>query len=88
MFNDTVIETVRRAPQRLDLRPLGMGDHALADVASRRRLVDELLRQLKYLEPGERGRRIEQIVEAVGARLPADLMMTRGQVRQAARIGH
>ena len=87
MFNDAVIETVRRAPQRLDLRPLGMGDHALADVASRRRLVDELLRQLKYLEPGERGRRIQQIVEAAGARLPADLMMTRGQVRQLRESG-
>lgn len=82
MFNDTIIETVRRAPRRFDLRPLGLGDYALDEVAERRRVVDELLRHLKYLEPSERSRRVQEIVDAAGARLPDDLMMTRGQVRQ------
>jgi peptidoglycan/xylan/chitin deacetylase (PgdA/CDA1 family) len=82
MFNDTIIETVRRAPARLDLRPLGLGEHALGDATARRALVDELLKHLKYLEPTERTRRIQEITDACGASLPDDLMMTRGQVRQ------
>jgi peptidoglycan/xylan/chitin deacetylase (PgdA/CDA1 family) len=87
MFNDTVIETVRRAPARLDLRPLDLGVHDLPDPAARRRLIDELLRQLKYHPLVERHRRIEAIVQIAGVRLPDDLMMTRDQVRKLHRCG-
>ena len=81
MFNDTVIETVRRAPEDFDLRALDLGRHALTDAAARRRTIEVLLEQLKYLEIDERLRRIAQVADAAGVRLPDDLMMTRAQVR-------
>jgi len=81
MFNDTVIETVRQAPGDFDLRPLGLGRHALTDAAARRRTIEALLERLKYLGIDERLHRIAQVADVAGVRLPSDLMMTRAQVR-------
>src|SRR5262245_10631610 len=47
MFNDTVIESVRCAGERLDLTDLELGTHALPDAAARRRVIDTILRALK-----------------------------------------
>lgn len=82
MFNDTVIETVRLAPQDFDLRALDLGRHALTDAAARRRTVEALLEKLKYLDIEERLKRIGEVAEVAGVRLPGDLMMTQDQVRQ------
>jgi hypothetical protein len=49
MFNDSVIETVRRAPDALDLRPLGLGELDLSTVEQRRAAIPQLLGALKYL---------------------------------------
>lgn len=87
MFNDSIIEAVRRAPGRFDLRHCGLGEHRLDDVAARRALVDELLRHMKYLEPAERLARIAQVADAAGGTLPVDLMMSRDQVCQLHRSG-
>lgn len=87
MFNDTVIETVRRAPQDFDLRALGLDRHALRTPAARRELIDTLLHKLKYLEPRERLEKIGQIANCAGASLPDDLMMTTDQVRRLHRSG-
>lgn len=87
MFNDTVIETVRRAPKYLDLRHLGLGEYRLVDQASRSGAIAALLGQLKYLEPTERLQRIESIVSAAGVNLPDDLMMKSEQVLRLHRAG-
>ena len=81
MFNDTVIETVRRAPADFDLRGLGLGRHALTDARARRSTIEALLEQLKYLPIEERLQRIADVADAAGVQLPDDLMMTRAQVR-------
>ena len=87
MFNDTMIEAVRRAGSVLDLAPLGLGRYELPDVAARRRAIDQILPAIKHLDPDERLARVERIAEIVGARLPDDLMMTDEQVRKLADNG-
>lgn len=87
MFNDTVIEALRRASGELDLTREGFGTHALPDDAARVRAIASILPVLKYLPQTERVRRATAIAERVGAELPDDLMMTEEQVRQLHREG-
>ncbi len=87
MWNDIVIETVRRVPARFDLSELGYGILECADVRARARAIDGLLSQLKYLEPLERLRRIGQIQQLAGVQIPTDLMMTEAQLRRLAGYG-
>ena len=81
MFNDTVIESVRRAPSILDLTALELPRFELHDDTARARAVVTLLRALRYLDPLQRLTRAEEIAEHVGAALPNDLMMSEQQVR-------
>lgn len=87
MFNDTVIEAVRRAPVDFDLSAEGLGRHDLRAVEGRRACIDTLLRELKHLPLEERRRKIDRIAECAGATLPTDLMMTTAQVRDLHRSG-
>lgn len=82
MWNDRIIESVRRChADALDLRPLGMGLHPLADISSRRRAIDALIAAVKYLPPALRLARCNAIAAAAGVAIPTDLMMTWDQVR-------
>jgi peptidoglycan/xylan/chitin deacetylase (PgdA/CDA1 family) len=87
MFNDTVIEALRRAPAELDLTRDGFGRYELPDAAARVRAITAILPVLKYLPQAERIRRATMIAERVGADLPDDLMMTEEQVRRLHRGG-
>jgi peptidoglycan/xylan/chitin deacetylase (PgdA/CDA1 family) len=87
MFNDTVIESVRRAGPQLDLRDLGFDRFELPDDAARLKAINQVLRTLKYRPPAERVARAEAIAEKVGGQLPDDLMMTDAQVRELATFG-
>jgi peptidoglycan/xylan/chitin deacetylase (PgdA/CDA1 family) len=87
MFNDTVIEAIRRAPVELDLSELGFGRHLLTDSAARVKAIGRILPVLKYLPQAERLERAAAIADRVGAELPADLMMTEDQVRRLHRSG-
>lgn len=83
MWNDTVVESVRRTRlERLDLEALGLGVHALGSTLQRRQAIDRLLRAIKHLPPGQRQQRVEQIASRCGAVLPDDLMMSSEQLRQ------
>lgn len=88
MWNDTIIEAVRRCQaQVLDLDALGLGRHRLGSVAERRSAIDALLSALKYLPFDERSRAVEAVARASGAQLPQDLMMRSEQVRALRRAG-
>jgi len=87
MFNDTVIEAVRRAPEEFDLNDLGLGTYTLRDDAARRAAIAALLGRLKYLDPRQRLALAETLAERVGGGLPTNLMMTRAQVRELAQSG-
>jgi peptidoglycan/xylan/chitin deacetylase (PgdA/CDA1 family) len=86
MWNDTVIEAVRRAP-RLDLEDFGLGNHALAGVAERVTAIDRILRALKYREYDERLAIAAEIAHRAGLAAKSDLMMSDDQVRQLAEAG-
>lgn len=92
MFNDTVIEAVRRTTENcVDLR--GTSLHALGtldvgSVQAKRRAVDVLLPAVKYLVPGQRDAAVAEVVVACGSpALPDDLMMSCDQVCTLHRSG-
>ncbi|NND59341.1 MAG: polysaccharide deacetylase family protein, partial [Gammaproteobacteria bacterium] len=82
MFNDTVIETVRRLESPVDLEAFGLASARLDDMDSRRNLVGKILKEVKYLEPGERDEWVTRFAALAPGSLPDDLMMTDDQVRQ------
>lgn len=83
MWNDTVIEALRRAPgPDLDLRRASLGEHRIADIVGRRRAIDRLISVLKYLPSAEREAKAHQIAAVAAGPLPADLMMRSEDVRK------
>lgn len=82
MWNDTVIEMVRRHPaSSLDLRRIGLGLHRTESWDQRAATVSSLLRQLKYHPPASRLDLVNAAHELTTASLPDDLMMSSQQVR-------
>jgi peptidoglycan/xylan/chitin deacetylase (PgdA/CDA1 family) len=86
MFNDTVIEAVRRAAG-LDLADLGLGQYPLATIQEKRTAIAQILAQVKYKIPHERDTITARIAQRAGALLPDDLMMRSEQVAGLARAG-
>jgi peptidoglycan/xylan/chitin deacetylase (PgdA/CDA1 family) len=85
MWNDTVVESVRRCRQdRLDLTTLGLpgiGAVDLCDDEARRTSLNRLLDAIKYLEPDERQVMVDRVASIADVALPDDLMMRSDQVR-------
>ena len=84
MFNDTVIESIRRSPHaRLDLTDLGLGVHDLGSDAAKASAISKILPQVKYQPPDARDITVAEITARAGVDLlPNDLMMTTAQLRQ------
>lgn len=82
MWNDTVIEAVRRAGDELDLSALGLGCYSLPDVPARRRAFEAIITALKYRDPAERIAKASALAEQVGRDLPTDLMLSESQIAQ------
>lgn len=84
MWNDTVIESVRRSPlTRLDLRGTvaqALGELPIDGLEARRAAVRTLIDATKYRAPDERLAWVDAIARASQARLPDDLMMRSEQV--------
>jgi len=88
MWNDTVIETIRRARGgELDLSALGLGRHAIESLEARRRAIQVVLSRLKYLNPVERQARADAVAAQAPTPLPNDLMLTCAQLRDLAAAG-
>lgn len=82
MFNDTVIETVRRCAQpALDLTRLDLGQHDLRSIEARRQAIPALLNQIKYQPLAQRLDTVRTMAEIARVALPDDLMMTAQQVK-------
>jgi len=82
MWNDRVIEAVRRSERlTLDLRDQGLGQYSLSTSVLRRRAIDSLIGQLKYLPMAERLARCTLVANEAAVQLPSDLMMNWSQVR-------
>ena len=83
MFNDTVIESIRRSPLTLlDLNDLGLGVHELGSHAARAQAIEKILPQVKYLPLDVREDTVAQVAARSGVSgLPDDLMMTTSQLK-------
>jgi len=82
MWNDTIIESVRRARgDVLDLTRLGLGSYGIGTSEARHTAIDALIAAHKYLPQEQRSEQVEAIREAVGEALPVDMMMRSRQVR-------
>jgi len=92
MFNDTVIEVVRRLPgNSVNLDGLAIagvsGVRAIADERDRRALVAELLPHFKYAAPEQREPMLRRLTALAPGPLPDGLMMSDDQVRALHRAG-
>jgi peptidoglycan/xylan/chitin deacetylase (PgdA/CDA1 family) len=88
MFNDTIIESVRRAPGgMIDLGFLEMGAHRIDTPRSRRAVIEQIIDKLKYLPASLRQLQVDALARSVGADLPRDLMMRSDQVLDLHRNG-
>lgn len=91
MWNDTLIESVRRTRlEALDLADLGvegLGRLPVGTLQERRAAVPQLIRACRYLEPARRDQAVAGVARASGAALPGDLMMTSDQVRAMSASG-
>lgn len=82
MWNDTVIEAVRAAPDgELDWSAHGVPPMQLGSASSRVAAYGAALQALKHREPAERKAITDQIAEQAGLPARSTLMMTRQQVR-------
>ena len=88
MWNDTVIESVRRIPDPvLDLKELGLGHHDTANQEQRARTVASLIGKLKYLDTDQRERLAAALAERASTPLPDNLMLTSNQVAELSQAG-
>ncbi len=88
MFNDKVIEAIRRTSRpALELPDLGIGPLPLDSWEQRRNAVSQLLPAIKHLPAARRGEVVSALAGQAGVALPDDLMMTSGQLREFVRLG-
>ena len=82
MWNDTVIESVRRAPaDTADLAVIGLGPISLRGLEARRSAIGQLLAHVKHMAPAQRGDAVVQIQRALGVDACATPMLTTAQLR-------
>lgn len=90
MWNDTVIEAMRRTPlSAVDLSGLGVPLHSVDTATPAQRAAASLrvIGAIKYLAPAQRADLVAAIAARSGAELPIDLMMTSTQVHSLRRAG-
>lgn len=81
MWNDTIIEALRRAEgRRLELHAIGLPAIDIATLEARRSALNEVIKALKYRPLKERQERADALAALVAAPLPSDLMMSSDQV--------
>ena len=88
MWNDTVIESIRRCQSSdLDLTSLGLGAVPLSTTVLRRKAIDKILSALKHLPASEREAKVAAIESIAATTLPSDLMMRDQDVRELRAAG-
>lgn len=87
MWNDVVIEAVRRAPVDFDVADLGLGRHSCRTDAERRATCSALLGSLKARAPLERGALAERVARAASLDAIPRLMMNPDEWRILAASG-
>lgn len=88
MWNDTVIESVRRfRGKEICLEKLGDSPVPIATDNDKRLLIDQLLSSFKHRKIAQRQSLADAIAQSAGGSLPDDMMMRTDDVRMLARAG-
>ena len=88
MWNDTVIEAIRRVSGAMvDLNHLGLGKHPVGTMATRNTTIGAIIGSLKYLPQEARNSQVDALQRTVAECLPDNLMMRAEQVRELADAG-
>lgn len=88
MFNDKVIEVIRRFDgDELDLSDLGLGVRPLGNLQQRKETIRNMLSVLKYKPVEERHVFMDDVIDSANLSLPEGLMMRTDQVRMLADAG-
>ena len=88
MWNDTIIESVRRTNgTTLDLSQFGCGAWSIDGTEAKSAAIGRLPTRVKHLPFSQRDEVVRFIAEICGAALPTDLMMTDDQVVQMVASG-
>ena len=88
MWNDTVIELIRRAPgDLLDLSRMGLGQFEIGTIPQRRQAISNVIGELKYLPLESRQSRVEAMSAIIPAIPSSNLMMTSDQIRMLHNAG-
>lgn len=88
MWNDTVIESIRRAaPNQLDARFLELGNLDISSTEQKRSALARLIPVIKHLPSLERADAVDRIAASCATELPKDLMLTSGQLRKLMEMG-
>jgi peptidoglycan/xylan/chitin deacetylase (PgdA/CDA1 family) len=83
MWNDTIIESVRRSKvPAIDCRFIGLNDLVLERNDQKRSAIEQLISAVKYLPLLQRTEAVAQIADRCSAQLPQDLMLTLPQLRE------
>jgi peptidoglycan/xylan/chitin deacetylase (PgdA/CDA1 family) len=88
MWNDRILESIRRFPKGLlDMREVGLGVHHLETLEDRKRAVISLTERSKYLPPDARHRVVRRLEALAGGSHPQALMLTREMISALANNG-
>lgn len=88
MWNDTVIDAMRRAKgPKLDLSSLKLSVYPVATLHDRLDSLNRLLSDLKYMEPDQRTRLAGDVAALAGVEPSPNIMLTSEQVRVLAEAG-
>ncbi|MFP4161200.1 MAG: polysaccharide deacetylase family protein, partial [Ectothiorhodospira sp.] len=88
MFNDRILEAIRRMPSgEVDLGDIGLGTRRIDGLDERKALIKEVIQSVKYLESGEREAKVARLAAQCPQALPDDLMMTTAQLKALAAAG-
>lgn len=87
MWNDLVIEAVRRAPDTVDLSAVGLGSVGLPPAAERAPFVLKVLEAYKYQSMQERWHQVHDLYRQVTDDPPPRLMLNESELRSLASAG-
>jgi peptidoglycan/xylan/chitin deacetylase (PgdA/CDA1 family) len=88
MWNDVVIEAIRRCPEdRIDLNALGLGTHRLSNDGERRTAMLDIIDRLKYVPVAGRAAKASELAARIDRPLPSNLMMRTEQVAALGKAG-
>jgi peptidoglycan/xylan/chitin deacetylase (PgdA/CDA1 family) len=88
MWNDKIIEAVRRLPNgTLDLRETGLGLHKITCLEDRKHAIRKLTEDAKYLPPKERHGLTQKLDQLADGVFTEELMLTRDMICAMAQQG-